>query len=262
MLKRFKRMAAPPILRMMRSVLSKYNYEVVRKPDILRRFPSAELAVSLDFVLADYLRKRSDVSFVQIGGFDGRSGDPLFPYVTRFHWKGLIVEPQSDAFETLRANYSGEPQVVLENVAVAEREGTRTLWRIRRGVEGLPSWAPQLASFDRDTVARHRAQIPNIDELIEGNEVRCMTFDALVVKSGLRKIDILQIDVEGYDFEILKLVDFKRHKPSIIHYEHAHLSPDDREACLELLVRHGYKIGIETYDTIAYAVQEANSSSA
>lgn len=258
MLKTVKRIAAPPVLRLMKSVLSKYDYEVVRKPGVLRRFPSAELAVSLDFVLADYLRKTSDVTFVQIGGFDGRSGDPLFPYVTKFHWKGLVVEPQPDAFESLRANYAGEPQVVLENVAVAERKGTRTLWRIRRGVEGLPSWAPQLASFDRDTVARHKAQIPNIEELIEGKEVRCETLDALLVKSGLQKIDILQIDVEGYDFEIVKLIDFKRHKPSIIRYEHAHLNLDDREACLELLVGHGYKIGIEQYDTIAYATQENN----
>lgn len=255
-----KRVAAPAVLKGITWWLSRYHYEVVKKPPSLFRRPSAELKVTFDLILADYARRTPDVCFVQIGGFDGRSGDPLYPFITDLHWKGVIVEPQPDAFEALSATYAAEPQVRLENAALANREGTRTLWRIRRGVSGLPGWAPQLASFDRDQILRHRAQIPNIEALLEGIDVPCITLDAVLTRSGLPKLDVLQIDVEGFDFEVVKMVDFTRHRPAIVRYEHAHLSADDREACIALLVEQGYRIAIEAYDTIACATPSSTAS--
>jgi FkbM family methyltransferase len=253
MLKALKRAISPHVLGIMRQVLAEYNYEIIRRPQVLRRIPTAELSVSLDLVLADYLTKASSICFVQVGGFDGKTGDPLYPYVTKYQWKGVIVEPQTEAFEALKSNYANEPQIILANAAVADHDGFQTLWRLRSGVQGLPAWAPQLASFDRDTVLRHKAQIPNIEEFIEAKQVRCVTLDTLMRESGLDRIDVLQIDVEGYDYEILKLLDFEKYKPSIIRYEHAHLHPDDLDACLDMLVQHGYKVGFEQHDTIAYA---------
>jgi hypothetical protein len=74
----------------------------------------------------------------------------------------------------------------------------------------------------------------------------------LLAETGLRHVDLLQIDVEGWDYEILKMVDFTRMKPAIINYEHAHLNPDDWDAAVGLLVRNGYRVGIGQYDTVAY----------
>jgi hypothetical protein len=39
--------------------------------------------------------------FVQIGAFDGISGDPLYPFVKQGFLKGCLVEPQAYAFERL-----------------------------------------------------------------------------------------------------------------------------------------------------------------
>ena len=236
----------------MRSVLAQYEYTVVRPPRVFRNNPSSELKVSFSLVLADFLRRAPEVTFVQVGGFDGQSNDPLFSHVTSLHWKGLVVEPQPDAFASLASAYAGEPQVALENVAVAAKEGTETLWRIRRGVLGLPEWAPQLASFDREVVLRHKAQIPNIEDLIEPWPVPCRTLTSLLTKHELHRVDVLQIDVEGFDYEVIKLIDFERWKPAIVRYEHAHLSEDDAEACLELLAGQGYRLAVERRDTIAY----------
>ena len=70
-----------------------------------------------------------------------------------------------------------------------------------------------------------------------------------------KTIDLLQIDVEGYDYEIIKMIDFERVKPLIIHFEHGHLPIEQFEECLEVLIKQGYAISVEDGgDTTAYIV--------
>jgi hypothetical protein len=52
-------------------------------------------------------------------------------------------------------------------------------------------------------------------------EIETITFDSLV--EGVNHIDLLHIDTEGYDYEIIKSIDFDKHQPSLILFEHAHL---------------------------------------
>ena len=47
--------------------------------------------------------------------------------------------------------------------------------------------------------------------------------DTLLDRHHVKKIDLLQIDVEGYDYELLKSFNFERIKPQLIRYEHRHL---------------------------------------
>jgi FkbM family methyltransferase len=167
----------------------------------------------------------------------------------------VLVEPMPDAFAKLQEAYRGEPQVQLQNVAVDQSNGTKKLYHLRRGAPGLPEWAPQLASFNRDVVMRHRAQIPNISDLIDTTDVRCCSLATLLAETGLEQVDVLQIDTEGWDYEILKLVDFTKIKPAIVNYEHAHLNADDWDSAVDLLARNGYRIGIGRRDTVAYLAE-------
>jgi hypothetical protein len=53
-------------------------------------------------------------------------------------------------------------------------------------------------------------------------------------------IELLHIDVEGYDFEVLKSFEFGRQDPIAILVEQKHLSDQDQEAMLEFLDAHQY----------------------
>ena len=64
---------------------------------------------------------------------------------------------------------------------------------------------------------------------------------------------LLEIGVEGYDLELLKLFDFGRIKPPIVRFEHRHLSPNERDEAVEFLADHGYRMMREEYDTTAYS---------
>jgi len=68
-----------------------------------------------------------------------------------------------------------------------------------------------------------------------------------------RKIDLLHIDTEGFDYEIIKSIDFTKIKPKIILYEHNHLSNEDKKECMEFLKSKKYSILIKIFDTLAYS---------
>jgi len=70
---------------------------------------------------------------------------------------------------------------------------------------------------------------------------------------GIDRVDLLQVDVEGYDAEVVRMFDFDRWRPSIVNFEHTHLSPRDHESAMRHLVSHGYQIATTGVDTMGYA---------
>jgi hypothetical protein len=90
-------------------------------------------------------------------------------------------------------------------------------------------------------------------KLLEERRVPCWTFSRLLKEANApRDIDLLQIDAEGFDYEIILSIDFNAVRPAIVHYEHMVLSEPNRNACLELLAGHGYRFFLQDNDTLAY----------
>jgi hypothetical protein len=48
--------------------------------------------------------------------------------------------------------------------------------------------------------------------------------------------------VEGYDGEIIKMIDFAAVRPAIIKHEHQHLSLSERKDVERILATHGYRL--------------------
>jgi FkbM family methyltransferase len=164
-----------------------------------------------------------------------------------------MVEPVPDVFMRLRQNYEGLTRVTLENAAVAAHDGRLRFYHLAHAenpeAEGLPAWYDAIGSFSREHVLAHRVAIPDIERRLVETTVPCLTFRSLCEKHGLDVIDLLLIDAEGYDYEVLKHVDLSRHRPALVVYEHRHLDPRRRAACLELMRDSGYQIMEEGYET-------------
>lgn len=220
-------------------------------PRGMLNFRSAELKVDLDFVLSHYRIDHPDVSYLQIGAFDGVQGDPVYPLITRHGLRGILVEPQKDAFERLKANYAKFEGFRFFNVAIAAEDGESILYRIKPDAEG-PPWLHQIASFDLEVIRRHAHMVPGLDPMIETEKVRCMTFATLFDEAGVDRVDMLQVDAEGYDAEILRLFDVGKRAPAIIRFEHKHLSVSAHADALAMLVRAGYRVATCGSDTLAY----------
>lgn len=237
---------------LLRRVLAARGISPRRLPRAVIERPEALLTPTLEHVVAHRMLHVPDFFFVQIGAFDGRSGDPLHELIVAHGWRGVLVEPQRRYFAELESTYGDRPGLSLRNVAVADRREKRQLYRIRDDVPGLPEWAPQTASFDRATILRHSEDIPGIEALLETEEVDCVMLDEILAEAPDGRIDLLQIDVEGFDHEIIRMLDFERFAPSIIRFEHKHLHAEDYEAALRRLIDNGYRIAFEGPDTLAY----------
>lgn len=210
-------------------------------PPLLTRRPELAVRSWLPFVVGYELLRKRDFAFLQIGAFDGVGDDDLRELVTTHRLRGVLVEPQPSAFGRLQRAYRDQPQVTLLQAAIAEREGTREFY-CRRDV------ATMAASFDRDHLLRHG--IPEAE--IVAQTVVCHTVESALHTAGLDRVDLVQIDAEGFDWPIIRSIDFAKLRPAIIRFEYRNMPARDADKCLELLAAHGYRFLVEPRDITAH----------
>lgn len=180
----------------------------------------------------------SALTFVQVGAFDGQLQDPLRKFITRFDWKGVMIEPQPVQAGKLRELYRGDERITVLQAALEREAGTRPFFSVR--ADEVP-WAGALASFHKDVILKHSGMIPGLEAMIEEVTVDCITFESVLQRLPGGRLDLLQIDTEGADAYILSLFPFERVKPAIVHWEVRHLSFKEREDCLNRLASFGYR---------------------
>jgi len=214
----------------------RHGYHIERVVDY------SHCALDIFELLVEHIRPNDpEFFFVQVGAHDGRTGDPIHRLVDNYGWRGVLLEPQPEAFKTLQENYRQHPQLELRNKALSTSNETRPLYT----VDG----ATQLASFDRNVLLGRGVSSRRIRKL----DVGTITFAALFSELGVRRVDLLVVDAEGYDYEVVKMAmgtDLPR--PRVIRYEHLHLSSNDRSRCADLLADCGYALHRDGRDTIAY----------
>lgn len=215
-------------------------------------------------LIDDFSKSRErPVQFIQIGGNDGFSNDPIHKFIKRDGWKGLILEPLPDVFQQFLAPvYKKDAGVETMNAALGRSDGNATIYRI---AFSDARWATGLTTFQRDVLEQAFAsghvgrkakkeglkKVPDTDEGILEETVEVVSFGTLMDRLDFSEIDLVQIDTEGFDFEVIQMIDFERVKPLIIIYEHIHLSERDKAACASYLAERDYKLKEFGVNTVA-----------
>lgn len=176
---------------------------------------------------------------VQVGAHDGRRGDPLFPFIQRYRWRGLLLEPQPEVFQVLMANYHDHPQLILENTAIAASDGMLSMYT-------APGRTLR-ATTDRASLLSHLKGGAVIQEF----KTQAATFATLIERHHITRVDLMVVDTEGFDYDVVRLAIAAGLRPTLLRYEHLHLSTTKRAACAALLVDHGYALLRDQADTIA-----------
>jgi len=217
-----------------------------------------------DFIEHKINKRKKSFRFIQIGGNDGKINDPIYQFVTKYNWTGIIVEPQTEVFNNnLKKTYGNYKNLVLENVAISNKTGVQKLYKL---AVSNARWATGLASFNKENLTHHidigyvdecakkdGITLPdNIEDYYTYENVNCITIEDLISKHNFSKIDLLQIDTEGYDYEIIKTINFNKIKPKVISFESKHLSKVDLDECKSLFKNNGYQFLFFGNDSIAY----------
>jgi FkbM family methyltransferase len=221
------------------------------KPDFLRQHPDLEVTNALGMVVAELEIPHHEFFFVQIGAFDGITGDPIHELVRRHKWQGVLIEPQGSIFDTLKKNYAGQPGLQFFNVAIGPQDGELTFFSRANG--------DVCASVSKHLVYKPGGRKSDV----QVDRVPCWTLETLLAKvKAPRGVDLLLIDAEGWDYEIIRSIDFAAVRPRIIRYEHQVLSERDRNACLALLAAQGYQFLLEDADTTAILSERVEAAKA
>jgi FkbM family methyltransferase len=219
-----------------------------------------------DIALLCLLRSQAEVSIVQVGANDGSVADPLYQTVTEYPHKTriLLVEPQESLTPLLSSAYEGHPGATISNHAVGE-PGLLHLyavdpdcwddcvrykdWPVYRAPTGI-------TSASRDHVVRWvRANYRgprSVDDVVVRLEVPSLPLPDLLVAADFGgRVDVLQVDVEGFDDEVIYGARLESLRPTLVAFEHLHLS----RPRLEDLVRHlsdlNYRLAIGEENVLA-----------
>jgi FkbM family methyltransferase len=153
-------------------------------------------------------------------------------------------------FVKLTENYATEAQLQFENAAIAKQNREASLFRFRIDAP-IRDCDHGVATFNEEQIRRRARERRVSEEYVERVSVPCLTYDDLIAKHGIKSTTLLQIDTEGYDFEVLKMALSSRVLPDIINYEFVHLSLGDRLASCQLLAEHNYSLFHSSFDTLA-----------
>jgi FkbM family methyltransferase len=166
---------------------------------------------NLDRKLEKYLDFNGG-TFLEIGANDGFKQSNTYYYERLRNWEGILIEPipilyrrcnklrkKSEVFNYI----CGEPKDsgmnktiryagLMSQVAGAMADTEKELNRIKEGLE-----------------------IQNFKKTYEV-EVECKTISEIIDMSKYKSFDFMSIDVEGFEIEVLKGIDMKRHAPQFL----------------------------------------------
>jgi FkbM family methyltransferase len=220
------------------------RWDALRERRLARRLAGRRL-------LRAFARSYPDAFFIQIGANDGVEHDPLASLLESTSWSGILVEPVPEVFERLRRTHAHRlDRLVLENVAIADHDGSAAFYHLGRVEGDRVRRLDVFGSLSVEAVERSAALfVPGDLRRIQRSEVSCLSFASLCRRHRVERIDLLLIDVEGYDHEILKQIDFDAYRPRVVVYEHLFLSPRDRDQCRRRMEGTGYETMAEQRDT-------------
>jgi FkbM family methyltransferase len=175
--------------------------------------------------------KKEDVFFIQIGANDGVSQDPIYKYSSK--WRGILIEPLEVPFSALKKNYSMRAEgKVFENSAIGKYNGSVEIFCPEQG-EWNKSFATKISSLkDTSLLGLYETHAVSVNQL---------TFSTLLEKYEVEKIDLLVLDVEGYELEILMDYDF-RVKPTVIFMETRFFNYHELTIFYSKMIGLGYRI--------------------
>lgn len=204
--------------------------------------------LSSQSILEKNFKVNSNFSFIQVGANDGISFDFLYGFVTKRKSSGIVIEPIKEYYIELQENYIDYSKIVKINKAIHPTEKQITLYKISpNSLNKYPEWVKGIASFDNEHHKRLKIASEDItEEIVAADNLMDIVFENYNRKS----VDYFQVDTEGFDYEVLKMIDFNIIKPTIIKYEFANLKIEDQKSAVLLLQSEGYYLFNEFGDTI------------
>lgn len=196
-----------------------------------------------DLILERIFEHRTNGTYVDVGAHHPRRFSNTL-LLSRRGWTGVNIDA---APGSMTAFHRERPRDLNLELGVAATDEVRTFYVFDE---------PALNTFD-DARAKELDRPPY--RIVSRPQVRCAPLATILREHGIGAVDLLTIDAEGYDFEILKTVDWDTTRPRVVLIEQF---ASDLEAHLgspvhAYLRERGYKLVAKTVNSLCYVTSRA-----
>lgn len=165
-----------------------------------------EIGLILHKIFDDVLPYKTDGTFIEIGANDGKTGS--FTYnLAKIGWKGINCEPVPRLYNMCCENHKYHTNVINLQLACGEKKevlqiiDADTLSTIDKDMENIYktlNWSKYNFQNNQNYISI------NVDKL-----------DTILSDNNINHIDLMVLDVEGYEENVLKGFSIDKYTPSI-----------------------------------------------
>ncbi len=188
-----------------------------------RSFAANDLDIRLASIIGE-----SGGFFIEAGANDGLSQSNTLYFERYFGWRGILIEPVPALAEQCRRN---RPKAVVINGAlVPPTHPGRTIQISYFNLMSVVDGAHESPDREALHAAKGACSLKRSDSSYRA-EVPAFTLSEVLDNQNITRIDLLTLDVEGYEAPALKGLDLSRHRPRYILVEANY--PEDIEGVLQ-----------------------------
>ena len=193
----------------------------------------------LEIEFANIATNIPDLFFIEVGANDGITVDPLYELIIKYRWNGILIEPNPLMVGALKNTYVNNTNLIIEECLISEKDGIIDFYY--NGDNNTTLHNTLCESYANMHFGAAAKAVPTLS----------LTFDSLLKKHNVNKVDLLMIDVEGYDAALLKIFPYHIIKPKLVRAEHTHIfhNNDTIEEMESFLTEQGYECFLDENGT-------------